>query len=282
MKREHFISPQALENRLGEENLSIICNFMYLPTENRDGAGEYAQERIPGAVYFDLDRIAEQSTLLPHMIAQPQQFARQMGELGISEHDDIVVYDGPGLFSSARIWWNLRLMGATNVRILEGGYNGWKEQKRPIDYSPTLKPEAKKFTADFDASMVVNAAQVLTQSNGKIGVILDARSKARFDGDGAEPRKGLRLGHIPGSVNLPFTDLLEDGKLIDNNALKKILEPTVSNKDSIVTTCGSGVTAAVISLALTCAGYDDHALFDGSWTQWGDPEANYPVVRKET
>ncbi len=288
MKREHFISPDALEKRLGENRLgekrpggnklSIICNYMFMPAENRDGAAEFANERIPGAVFFDIDKIADQSSSLPHMLARPEQFSRQMGELGVSEDDEIVIYDGPGLFSSARIWWNLRIMGATNLRILEGGFKRWKRENRPIDNSPPKPPQPAKFVANFDAERVFTSTQVQVLINSKKGTILDARSAPRYEGSVEEPRPGLRLGHMPGATCLPFTDLIEDGTLIDNNRLRDTIQPLLSNGDPIVTTCGSGVTAAVLSLTLTCAGYDSHVLFDGSWTEWGDPDKDYPII----
>lgn len=280
MEREHFISPDSLEQRLGEENLSILCNFMYLPGQNLNGRDEFAQDRIPGSVYFDLDEIADQSSSLPHMVASREQFARQMGELGVADTDDIVIYDGPGLFSAARIWWNLRMMGATSVRILEGGYDRWIGEDRPIDETSHVRPVPKTFNASFDAERVVDADAMLKLLNDGNSVILDARSLARFKGEVEEPRAGLRLGHMPGAVSLPFSSIVNNGTLIDNNMLKDLLKPLVSSKKPIVTTCGSGVTAAVLSLALTCAGYETHALFDGSWTQWGDPEHDYPIVNE--
>ena len=278
MERQHFITPDALERRLGQNNLSIICNFMYLPTENRDGAAEFAAERIPGAVYFDLDEIADQSSSLPHMIANPDQFSRQLGALGVNNNDEIIVYDGPGLFSSARIWWNLHIMGAKNVRILEGGYNRWKKENRPTDTSEPAKPQPAEFEVSFEPDKVVNADQVLAMAKDGSATILDARSSARFAGEAPEPRKGLRLGHIPGSNCLAFTDLIKDGTLINNNRLQEIINPLIEENKPIITTCGSGVTAAVLSLALTCIGRETHALYDGSWTEWGGADGNFPIV----
>lgn len=281
MDREHFITPNSLKNRLGEQNLSIICNFMPMPGDDRDGLAEFRQERIPGSVYFDIDKIADQTNSLPHMIADNAQFALQMSELGVSEKHNIVVYDGPGLFSSARIWWNLRLMGAQNVRILEGGFNRWKKDQHPVDTNVPKQPGSAKFSATSNPDQVISSSQLLELVNQGKGSILDARSLARFNGTDDEPRKGLRSGHMPGSNSMPFTELLDDGSLIDNNILKEILKPLVSNGEPIVTTCGSGVTAAVLSLALTCAGYQTHQLFDGSWTEWGDQENNFPIISCE-
>ncbi len=278
MDRENLISPDALQNRLGETDLSIICNFMYMPDENRDGHAEFEQARIPGAVFFDIDKICDQSSSLPHMIADPAQFSIQMGELGVSEKDAIVIYDGPGLFSSARIWWNLRVMGAKNVRILEGGFNRWNRENRPTDNSTPIKPDLANFVADFDAEQVVSAGQLLSLINEGEGTILDARSLARFNGEVEEPRKGLRPGHIPGSISLPFTNLISNGTLIDNKDLKEVFKPLLANGEPIITTCGSGVTAAVLSLALTCAGIQSHYLYDGSWTEWGGKEDDYPIT----
>lgn len=281
MDREHFISPDALEKRLGEDNLSIICNFMYMPGENLDGRDEYEEDRIQGAVYFDLDEISDQSSPLPHMIASPEQFARQMGEMGISESDDIVIYDGPGLFSSARIWWNLRIMGAKSVRILEGGYDQWIGEDRPIDEMPPKEITPKIFNAVFDSSRVVDIRYMEQAVKEKHSTILDARSLQRFAGEVEEPRKGLRLGHMPGARALPFSSMLENGTLFENSKLKDIINPLIEDGKPIITSCGSGVTAAVLSLALTCIGHDTHKLYDGSWTEWGDPDQSYPIATGE-
>lgn len=278
MDRDHFISPDALEKRLGEDNLSIICNFMYMPGENLDGRDEFNEDRIPGAVYFDLDEVSDRSSPLPHMIASPEQFARQMGEMGISESDDIVIYDGPGLFSSARIWWNLRTMGAMSVRILEGGYDRWIGEDRPIDETPPKEISPKIFNAVFDAERVVDIGQMVQAVDLKDSVILDARSLQRFAGEVEEPRKGLRLGHMPGATPLPFSSLLNNGTLIDNKSLSSIINPLIEDGRPIITSCGSGVTAAVLSLALTSIGHDGHKLYDGSWTEWGDPEQSNSIV----
>lgn len=279
MERQHFISPDALEQRLGNDDLSILCNFMYLPNQKGDGYQEFLEDRIPGAVFFDIDKIADQESELPHMIAPADQFAKQMGELGVSDQDLIVIYDGPGLYSSARIWWNLKVMGATNVRILEGGYDLWIDEDRPVDETPFSAPVPKNFDAKFDAGKVINAQELLALIDRKSGTVLDARSLARFRAEADEPREGLRSGHMPESVSVPFTDLIENGKLIENNRLQEVFKLIVSDKGSLVTSCGSGVTAAVLSLALDSAGYHDHRLFDGSWTQWGDEKYGLPVLK---
>ncbi len=278
MNREHFITPDALEKRLGNDNLSIVCNFMYLPGQNLNGRDEYNEDRIPGTVYFDLDEIAVQDTALPHMLASPEQFSKQMGALGIRDTDEIVIYDGPGIFSSSRIWYNFHIMGAKNVRILEGGYDRWIVEDREIDENPPPAIIPKTFNAKFDASRIVDDKTMLALIKEKRGTILDARSYERYTGEVDEPREGLILGHMPGAVSFPFADLVEKGTLIDNAKLRKLIEPILSNGEPVITTCGSGVTAATLSLALTCAGYDTHAMFDGSWTQWGDPEHDYPII----
>ena len=252
---------------------------MAMPGDDEDGFEKFRRERIPGAVYFDIDQIADQTSDLPHMIAGPEQFSVQMGELGISEDDDIVIYDGSGLFSSARIWWNLRLMGAQNVRILEGGFKRWKDGNYPTDSNPPEQPEPTSFQASSNPQQVISSSQLLDLIRQGKGTILDARSLARFNGSVDEPRKGLRVGHMPSAVSLPFTDLVDDGTLISNDRLKQVIEPLLANGEPIVTTCGSGVTAAVLSLALTSAGYDSHRLFDGSWTEWGNPDSDFPIIK---
>ncbi len=280
MDREHFISPDALEARLGSQKLSIICNFMYMPGEKLDGRTEYNEDRIPGAVYFDLDEIADQSSPLPHMIASAEQFGKAMGELGVSDENEIVVYDGPGLFSAPRIWWNLKIMGAKNVRILEGGYDRWIGEDRIIDESPPKPAKKASFNAQFDESAVVDIEFMERAVKNNDCIILDARSLSRFQGEVEEPRPGLRLGHMPNAVSLPFSSLIENGTLLNNNELEKIINPLIEGGKPLITSCGSGVTAAVLSLALTCLGHENHRLYDGSWTEWGDPDKAYPIVKE--
>ncbi len=283
MDRQHFISPDALEKRLGEDGLSIICNLMPMPGTDIDGRQEYNEDRIPGAVYYDVDEISDTSSSLPHMIASEDQFGHQLGSLGVSDTDAIVVYDGAGMFSSARVWWNLRLMGAKDVRILEGGYDRWIGEDRPIDEDAPSTPTKTTFNAKLQRSGVTEINEMIEIVKNGSRTILDARALQRFQGSVEEPRKGLRLGHMPGAISMPFADMIENGTLKNNNDLEKIVNSILQDRAGnkalpIVTSCGSGVTAAVLTLALTSLGYTDLSLFDGSWTQWGDPDKDYPII----
>lgn len=273
MRCEFLISPEELEGLLGKPGVSIVNASWFLPTTKRDAKSEYLEERIPGSVFFDIDEIIDASSALPHMLASPQDFAAAVGELGISNEDEIIVYDGPGLFSSARVWWNFRIMGVEKVRILEGGYDRWELEDMPIEFDEPKPIVPKIFVANFDSTKVVSKDYVLENILTKSATILDARAGPRFRGEAPEPREGLRSGHAPGAISLPFDDLVAKGTLLDVEALKEILEPIVSGNAQLITSCGSGVTAAVLTLALTCAGYDNHVLYDGSWAEWGaDPE----------
>jgi len=277
----YTISPDELESRLGAPDLRVVDASWYLPAHNRDRHAEYAAARIPGAVYFDIDAISDRSSPLPHMLASPSEFAAAVGALGISETDDIVVYDGPGLLSAARAWWNFRIMGAKRVRVLDGGFDRWKAAGRPVQTGPAPARKPAIFTPDFDASRVKSIADM--RANLKIGeaLVLDARPFARFTGEAPEPRPGLRSGHIPGARSLPVDKLTVDGRLKDIEALKEILaDYPLENGRPAVTSCGSGVTAAIITLALETAGHANNALYDGSWAEWGQA-ADAPVATWE-
>lgn len=276
-----LIGADALQAKLGAADLRIVDGSWYLPAQNRDGGAEFAAARIPGAVYFDINAVSDRASALPHMLAAPAEFAAAAGAMGIAETDDIVVYDGPGMFSSARVWWTFRVMGASRVRILAGGFDRWKAEGRPVETGAPREPEPVLFHARPDAARVSTIADI--RANLKLGeaLILDARSFARFTGHAPEPRPGLRSGHIPGARSLPFDQLVENGTLKDLDALREIFAafPLDPSRQAI-TTCGSGVTAAIISLALESIGHPNHALYDGSWAEWGQAE-DAPVATWE-
>ena len=266
-----LVSAQELAANLSR--YKIIDASWYLPAQKRNGRTEFDKSRIPNAVYFDIDNISDKSSHLPHMLPTQEYFASAVGALGINENDDIVVYDGPGLFSAARCWWSLRTMGATSVRILQGGYDRWKNADYPIDTKPPIPPTSTKFTPKFDATKVSGFDTMLLKVKDKNSVILDARPYARWLGEAKEPRAGLRSGHMPGSFSLPASDLVVDGNLLDIEQLKSIFSNLKVTPDMHVTTsCGSGVTAAIISLALESIGHENHTLYDGSWAEWGAQE----------
>ena len=278
----HFIDAADLAARLGAPELRIIDASWYLPTQNRNAEAEYNCARIPGAVRFDLDAVADKTTSLPHMLPAAEEFAAAVGAMGISEHDALVVYDGPGLFSAARVWWALRTMGARNVRILEGGFDRWKAAGLPVETGMPQPLKHARFKPSFDASRVAAIDVIRANVHNARALILDARPQGRFTGAVPEPRAGLRSGHVPGSISVPADSLVENGTLKNIKELKKIFEAvSVDASRPVITSCGSGVTAAIISLALESIGHANHSLYDGAWAEWGQAE-DAPVARWET
>lgn len=276
-----LVSSDWLAARLGEEDLSIIDASWRMPGKG-DAHESYRKQHIPGAVFFPIDEIADKHTPLPHMLPHPDEFARAVGALGISDQDRIVVYDDHGLFSAARVWWTFRAMGHEDVSVLDGGLPKWLKEGRPVtDEMPSR--DAKEFAAFFRGDHVADAAFVRKALGDGKTRVLDARPAARFEGKDAEPRVGLRTGHMPGARSVPFATLIAgDGTLKPRAELEAILAAAGAGLETdVVTTCGSGVTAAIVSLALEAIGHRRHALYDGSWAEWGgernDPDA-FPVV----
>ncbi|MEL7273894.1 MAG: 3-mercaptopyruvate sulfurtransferase [Pseudomonadota bacterium] len=265
----YLVDTDWLFAHLDDDNVAIVDASWYLPAMNRDGRTEYDAQHIPGAVFFDIDDIVDPESPLPHTLASPEVFARKVGALGISNTQTIVVYDGHGLFSAPRVWWNFRIMGAAKVVILDGGLPKWIEDRLPIEAGAApLYP--KLFTPHFDEKAVATFEDMQTIVAAADTAILDARPHARFTGEAAEPRPGMRSGHMPGAVSLPMTDLAPDGRLLDREQLEQMLRDSgVSPNSPVITTCGSGVTAATLTLALETIGHTDHKLYDGSWSQWG-------------
>ena len=264
-----LVSTEWLAERLGDPNLSIVDASWYLPAMQRDGAEEFDRAHIPGAVFFDIDRVSDASSGLPHTLPSPEDFGAAMGALGIAHDDTIVVYDGPGLFSAPRAWWTFRVMGATKVVILDGGLSKWIDDRLPIE-SGTAPIRPKTFTAKFDASRLVALDEMRALVGEGDAVIADARPPGRFEGAEPEPRPGTRPGHMPGAVNIPFQDLQRDGRLKPAIELRALFDKAgIGERTPVVTTCGSGVTAATIALALETVGHEGHRLYDGSWAEWG-------------
>jgi thiosulfate/3-mercaptopyruvate sulfurtransferase len=266
------VSTEWLNERLHESNIRIVDASWHLPTSARNGKAEYQQQHIPGAVYFDIDSCTADSEL-PHMLPDPDRFAQYAGNLGISEHNHIIVYDSLGLFSAARVWWMFRYFGASQVSLLEGGLPAWIAAEFPL-VSGESPQQAALFRAVADNAQsdlkVANADKVLHASMHADSIILDARSAARFSAIEKEFRPGLRSGHIPGSHNVPFMDLQENGFLKPDAELRRIFQRCgVEPGSSVITSCGSGVTAAVLVFALKRIGIEDIALYDGSWSEWG-------------
>ena len=265
------VSTEWLAAHLAE--VKIIDSSWYMPADKRDAKAEFEAGHIPGSVFYDLDALSDHSTALPHMLPTPQNFARDLGALGICDGDMVVVYDGAGLFSAARIWWMLRVMGHDKVAVLDGGLPKWKAESRALD-----KGAAAPKPAQFNANPVAGQVKSFDDVRAALGnsQILDARSNSRFTGEEKEPRVGLRSGHMPGAVNVHFRAVLNaDGTLKSDHDLKKMFaEKGVDLRAPIITSCGSGVTASILMLALAQLGAPQTALYDGSWTEWGGkPEA---------
>lgn len=270
-------STQWLSEHLNDDNLIVVDGSFYLTTEQRDAKKEYAAEHIPGAVFFDINAISDRSTDLPHMLPGPEQFGEMVGALGIAETDTIVVYDGKGLYSAPRIWWTFRIFGAKNVYILDGGMPRWKSEGRPVESGEQKRP-AKTFKAEMQTGAVAMQSDVQLALNGKNIQVVDARSAGRFAGRDAEPRAGLRSGHMPGAFNVPFTELIENGSLVSPDKIRAVFaKGKVDTSKPMITSCGSGVTAVVLTLALDAIGAKSQ-VYDGSWTEWaGRPDL--PVVK---
>jgi thiosulfate/3-mercaptopyruvate sulfurtransferase len=264
-----LVTPQWLAGKLGQSDVRVVDGSFYLPAMKRDPATEYAAAHIPGAVRFDVDEISDKSSPLPHMLPSPDEFAAAVGKLGIADTDTIVVYDGAGLFAAPRVWWTFRLFGAKNVFILEGGLPRWKAEGFPLE-AGGVNPSPKKFTATEPAKIVATLDNVRAAVADGSRQVVDARPADRFRGDAPEPRQGVRSGHIPGSFNVPSSAMQENGRLASPDKLKAAFAAGGVDIDRpIITSCGSGVSAAITWLALDSLGRTPAALYDGSWSEWG-------------
>jgi thiosulfate/3-mercaptopyruvate sulfurtransferase len=265
-----LVSTDWLAAHLRDPDLRILDASWYLPDAGRDPRAEYTAAHIPGARFFDIDEITDQRSSLPHMAPPPEKFISRMRAMGVGDGHQVVVYDTAGLFSAARVWWTFRLMGKTDVAVLDGGFRKWQSEGRPVeDMAPVVRD--RHMTVQRQASLSKDVTQVAHASKLGDTEIIDARSAARFRGEVPEPRPGLRSGHIPGSKNVPYSVLLNpDGTMKDLAGLRAAFaEAGVDLTRPAITTCGSGVTAAILSLALERLGHRNHALYDGSWAEWG-------------
>ncbi|WP_204112947.1 3-mercaptopyruvate sulfurtransferase [Shimia biformata] len=265
-----LVSTEWLAQHLKDPDLRIIDASWYLPGDGRDPKAEYDSAHIPGARFFDIDEIADLRSDLPHMVPPVEKFMSRMRAMGVGDGHQVVVYDGAGLFSAARVWWLFRLMGQDNVAVLDGGFPKWQAEGRPVEDLPPVIRD-RHMTVRRQNHMVRDVTQVSSASKLGDHEIIDARAPARFRGEAPEPRPGLRAGHIPGSKNVHFATLLnEDGTMKAPDDLRAVFASAGVDLDKpAITTCGSGVTAAVLSLAMERFGKSDHSLYDGSWTEWG-------------
>lgn len=269
MTNPNLVSTEWLSQRLGDPDVIPVDGSWYLPGANRDGAVEFLSAHIPGAVYFDINGVADLATDLPHMLPSPEVFAEAVGKLGVGDGATVVAYDGAGLFAAARVWWTFKVFGVKNVYVLDGGLPKWTAEGRAVEGGHASRAPAR-FTPRFDAGAVRDADQVAAGLEAGAFQVVDARPAARFRGEAPEPRPGLASGHIPGSLNVPFDQVVKNGRLAEEAELRAAFEAAgVDVSAPIVTTCGSGVSAAILALALEGAGGKAEGLYDGSWADWG-------------
>ena len=277
---DNVVSTAWLEAHLGSPDVAIIDASWHLPAAKRDAKAEFLGSRIPGSQFFDIDELSDTSSPLPHMLPSPEKFSSRMKKLGIGDGKKVIAYDSLGLFSAARAWWMFRVFGHDDVAVLDGGLPKWKAEGRPLQDDPALKPQERHFTARYQSMLVRDLADVATAIKSGTAQIADARSPGRFRGEEAEPRAGIRAGHMPGARNVHYTSLLNpDGTLKPANAIAATFAAAgIDLSQPVITSCGSGITAAVLTLGLTLAGARDHALYDGSWTEWGGNPASAVVT----
>ncbi|RID92978.1 3-mercaptopyruvate sulfurtransferase [Gemmobacter lutimaris] len=265
-----LVSTDWLAAHLKDPDLRVLDASWYMPDAGRDAKAEYDAGHIPGARFFDIDEISDQRSALPHMAPPVEKFISRMRAMGVGDGHQVVIYDGAGLFSAARVWWTFRLMGKTDVAVLDGGLPKWKAEGREIEDMPPVLRD-RHITVSRQAGLVKDVTQVAHASKLGEAEIIDARSAPRFRGEVAEPRPGLRSGRIPGSKNLPFGELFNaDGTMKDDAGLRAAFTAAgVDLSKPAITTCGSGVTAAILALGLERIGHRNWALYDGSWAEWG-------------
>ncbi len=270
---ENLVSTTWLKDNLGDPSLRILDASWHMPAENRDAKSEFNQEHIPAAQFFDIDEISDSVSSLPHMVPDIEKFISRTRKLGIADGTKVVIYDTKGIFSAPRAWWMFRHFGKSDVAVLDGGLPKWKAENGEVTATKRT-PRDRHLTLERNPHMIKTVSEVAEASKLGTAIILDARAGERFRGEVAEPRPGLRSGHIPGSKNLPFNEVLNADNTYKSPAeLREIFQSKGVTEDTpIITSCGSGITASVLALALELAGFPNHAVYDGSWTEWGSME----------
>jgi thiosulfate/3-mercaptopyruvate sulfurtransferase len=270
-----LVETEWLEKHLDAPDVVILDGNWYLPNDPRDPYEEHLQARIPGAVFFDIDDISDKNSSLPHMLPSPEQFSSQMRKMGIGDGMRVIIYDASGMFSAARVWWTLRAMGNEDVAVLNGGLAKWSSEGRPQEDGPPVVRGVRHFTSRRNADLIRDRDEILKMIDNGSEQIVDARAADRFRGEAPEPREGLRSGHIPGSLNLPYPALLNsDGTFKPAEELRKAFDSAgIDLTKPIANTCGSGVTASIVALALAILGHRHVSVYDGSWSEWGADES---------
>lgn len=273
------VSPAWLAERLSHPDLRVIDATWFMPSDPRDAKALYAERRIPGAIFFDIDEIADTASELPHMLPSAEKFASRMRKAGVGDGSRLVIYDAQGLFSAARVWWTFRVMGHEDVYVLDGGFPAWEKAGYEIEAGPPIPRGERHFTVRMRTDLVRDLEDMRRLVETGAMPILDARPAPRFRGEAAEPRAGLRSGHMPGALSVPSGALVnENGQLRTVEELQHVFaDADVDPSRPAVCSCGSGVTAAIIALALARLGRWDAAVYDGSWAEWGS-QTDTPVV----
>ncbi len=272
-----FVSTQWLADHLDSRDLVVFDASWHMPAANRDPRAEYLDAHIPGAVFFDIDGVADHATSLPHMLPTPDVLAAELGRLGFAQDMQAVVYDSVGLFSAPRLWWTLKVFGVARVSLLSGGLPAWKAQGRPLESGAVMR-EPRAFAPAFNSDLVADSGRVLAALESGAAQLVDARAAERFMGRAPEPRPGLRCGHMPGAYNLPFPAVLDGGTLKDKAGLDAAFAAAGLDPDKpVIASCGSGLTACILSLAFAASGRGIQTVYDGSWSEWG-ARTELPVV----
>jgi thiosulfate/3-mercaptopyruvate sulfurtransferase len=267
------VSTKWLRENLTSPDISIIDASFHLPSTNRNAEKEFGQEHIPGAVFFDINKIADTSVNMPHMLPKKDQFSKSVGELGISNQTHVICYDtNAGAMAAMRVWWTFRIFGHKKVSVLNGGLSKWKKENAPVE-DGFKKKHDQSYNAEFNINLVKNFDEILANIETQDFQLVDARSNGRFRGVEDEPRLDMRKGHIPSSINIPFTDLFDPDNLMQirnsTELMSIISEAGIDTNKPITSTCGSGVTAAPLVFALYLLGYSSASIYDGSWVEWG-------------
>src|SRR3954471_8287177 len=274
-----LVSTKWLASRLNDRNVVVLDGSYYLANHKRDADAEFVAGHNPGAQRFDIDAISDKSNPLPHMLPSPEQFAQQVGALGVGDGMMIVLYDGIGLYGAARVWWTFRAFGSENVRVLDGGMPKWKAEGRALETGPAKARAPKTFTPKFNRAMVASIDDVQKVLLDKTAQVVDARAADRFRGEAPEPRAGLRGGHMPGSFNVPFGEVLQIGRLKSPTDIAAAFKNAGVDLDQpVVTSCGSGVTASILTFAIESLGKQPGKVYDGSWSEWG-ARPDTPIVK---